>query len=97
MVSYHLRNTEPMLTSPRCCASTRSGKSCRSPAVAGTQRCRMHAGNHSDNHPDASSKDRKFLRHALHVLSPHGHDPDVSYVIERIEGALAAMEEPSES
>ena len=42
--SAHKRNTGPMLTSPRCGARTRSGIGCRSPAVAGKERCRMHGG-----------------------------------------------------
>lgn len=29
---------------PRCHARTRSGKACRSPAVKGQRRCRMHGG-----------------------------------------------------
>lgn len=29
---------------PRCGASTRSGGSCRAPAVKGKKRCRMHGG-----------------------------------------------------
>ncbi len=33
-----------MLASPRCGAKTRSDKPCRSPAVAGKKRCRMHGG-----------------------------------------------------
>ncbi len=33
-----------MLTSPRCGAKTRSGGSCRSAAVRGKSRCRMHGG-----------------------------------------------------
>ena len=44
MTSDHPRNTEPMLLSPRCGAKTRSGMPCRSPAVAGKRRCRMHGG-----------------------------------------------------
>jgi len=36
--------TGPMLASPRCGATTRSGDPCRSPAVRGKQRCRMHGG-----------------------------------------------------
>ena len=44
MNSKHLRNTSAMLSSPRCGARTRSGKPCRSPAVSGKQRCRMHGG-----------------------------------------------------
>jgi hypothetical protein len=38
----HLRNTRPMLASPRCGAKTRSGEPCMSPAVHGKNRCRMH-------------------------------------------------------
>ena len=33
-----------MLESLRCGAKTRSGKPCKSPAVAGKKRCRMHGG-----------------------------------------------------
>jgi hypothetical protein len=40
----HRRNTAPMLSSPRCGARTRSGAPCRSPAVNGKERCRMHGG-----------------------------------------------------
>ena len=38
------RNTGPMLASPRCGANPRSGRPCRSPAVNGKKRCRMHGG-----------------------------------------------------
>lgn len=44
MMSDHQRNTGPMLSSPRCGAKARSGKPCRSPAVEGKVRCRMHGG-----------------------------------------------------
>jgi hypothetical protein len=40
----HARNTSPMLAGPRCGARTRSGGSCRAPAVRGKRRCRMHGG-----------------------------------------------------
>lgn len=33
-----------LANAPRCGARTRSGAVCRSPAVAGRQRCRMHGG-----------------------------------------------------
>jgi glucans biosynthesis protein len=33
-----------MLESPRCGARTRDGDPCRSPAVRGKKRCRMHGG-----------------------------------------------------
>ena len=44
MTGDHPRNTGPMLSSLRCGAKTRSGKPCRSPAVRGKKRCRMHGG-----------------------------------------------------
>ena len=44
MNAAYRRNTGPMLSSPRCGAKTRSGNPCRSPAVSGKKRCRMHGG-----------------------------------------------------
>jgi hypothetical protein len=44
MSGNHPRNTGPMLTSLRCGARTRAGKPCKSPAVTGAMRCRMHGG-----------------------------------------------------
>jgi hypothetical protein len=44
MSGDHKRNIRPMLSSPRCGARTRSGGTCRSPAVGGKSRCRMHGG-----------------------------------------------------
>jgi len=44
LAGSHKRNTTPMLTSPRCGAKTRQGTGCRSPAVRGKKRCRMHGG-----------------------------------------------------
>ena len=42
--SRHKRNTAGMHQSPRCGAKTRSGSPCKSPAVSGKARCRMHGG-----------------------------------------------------
>ena len=44
MTGTHTRNIAPMLSSLRCGARTRSGGSCRSPAIGGKKRCRMHGG-----------------------------------------------------
>jgi hypothetical protein len=44
VTSGHRRNAGPMLSSPRCGATTRAGRPCRSPAVRGKRRCRMHGG-----------------------------------------------------
>jgi len=40
----HRRNVGPMQASRRCGAKTRAGSPCRSPAVGGKARCRMHGG-----------------------------------------------------
>jgi len=58
-VSDHIRNTGPMLASPRCGAKTRSGGSCGSPAVRGKKRCRMHGGAHGSGAPRANQNARK--------------------------------------
>jgi glucans biosynthesis protein len=38
------RSNDALRASPRCGAKTRSGGSCRAPAVHGKARCRMHGG-----------------------------------------------------
>jgi hypothetical protein len=38
------REPEHLRDAAQCGAKTRSGKPCRSPAVAGKRRCRMHGG-----------------------------------------------------
>ena len=53
-MSDHARNTGPMLASPRCGAKTRSGGACRSPAVSGRKRCRMHGGAQGSGAPRAN-------------------------------------------
>ena len=61
-MSDHIRNTGPMLASPRCGAKTRSGGACRSPAVRGKKRCRMHGGGPGSGAPEAN---RNARRHGL--------------------------------
>ena len=58
-MSDHARNTGPMLASPRCGAKTRSGGACRSPAVRGKKRCRMHGGAPGSGAPKANRNARK--------------------------------------
>ena len=58
-MSGHLRNAGPMLASPRCGAKTRSGGACRSPAVHGRKRCRMHGGARGSGAPRANQNARK--------------------------------------
>jgi hypothetical protein len=57
-----------MLASPRCGAKTRCGDACRSPAVSGKKRCRMHGGAPGSGVPRANRNARKhgrFTRDAI--------------------------------
>jgi uncharacterized protein YjcR len=60
----HQRNTGPMLSSLRCGAKTRSGKPCRSPAVSGKKRCRMHGGAPGSGAPRGN---KNALKHGLYT------------------------------
>ena len=67
-MSDHIRNTGPMLASLRCAAKTRSGGLCRSPAVHGKMRCRMHGGAQGSGAPRANQNAHKhglFTRDAI--------------------------------
>ena len=67
-MSDHIRNTGPILASPRCRAKTRSGGACRSPAVHGNKRCRMHGGAQGSGAPRANQNARQhglFTREAI--------------------------------
>ena len=59
MTGVHKRNTGPMLSSLRCGAKTRSGSSCKSPAVRGKKRCRMHGGALGSGAPHGNQNARK--------------------------------------
>jgi hypothetical protein len=64
----HARNTGPMLTGLRCGAKTRSGKPCRSPAVQGKKRCRMHGGAPGSGAPRGNKNAQKhglYTREAI--------------------------------
>ena len=67
-MSNHIRNTGPMLASLRCGAKVRSGGACRSPAVHGKKRCRMHGGAPGSGAPRSNRNARKhglFTRDAI--------------------------------
>src|ERR1700756_4621 len=64
MTGDHPRNTGPMLSSPRCGAKTRSGKPCRSPAVQGRKRCRMHGGAPGSGAPRGN---KNALKHGVYT------------------------------
>ena len=61
-MSNRAPNTGPMLASPRCGAKTRSGGACRSPAVHGKKRCRMHGSAPGSGAPRGNQNAR---RHGL--------------------------------
>ena len=58
-MSDHIRNAGPMLASPHCGAKTRTSGACRSPAVHGNKRCRMHGGARGSGAPKANRNARK--------------------------------------
>ena len=67
-MSDYISNTALMLASPRCGAKTRCGGSCRSSAVLGKRRCRMHGGAQGSGAPRANQNARKhglFNRDAI--------------------------------
>jgi uncharacterized protein YjcR len=70
-MSDHIRNTGPMLASPRCGAKTCSGNACRSPAVHGNKRCRMHGGAPGSGAPRANRNARKHGRFSREALAEH--------------------------
>jgi hypothetical protein len=64
-----LRNTGPMMTSPRCGAKTRNGSLCRSPAVHGKTRCRMHGGAHGSGAPRGNQNALKHGRYTREAIA----------------------------
>jgi uncharacterized protein YjcR len=62
MTGDYQRNTGPMLSSQRCGAKTRSGTSCKSPAVQGKKRCRMHGGAPGSGAP---KQNKNALKHGM--------------------------------
>jgi hypothetical protein len=61
-MSGHAGKTGPMLASPRCGAKIRPGGSCRSPAVRGKRRCRLHGGAPETGAPRGNQNARKHGR-----------------------------------
>jgi uncharacterized protein YjcR len=64
----HSRNTRLMLSSQRCGAKTRSGKPCRSPAVSGKTRCRMHGGAPGSGAPHGNQNALKHGRYTRQAI-----------------------------
>ncbi|MDQ2944379.1 MAG: hypothetical protein M3Y27_00265 [Acidobacteriota bacterium] len=58
-------NPIQLFSAPRCGAKTRRGTPCRSPAVRGKRRCRMHGG----NSPGAPMGNRNAVKHGRYTLA----------------------------
>jgi hypothetical protein len=68
-VGDHARNTGPMKAAARCGAKTRSGGACRSPAVQGKMRCRMHGGATGSGAPKGNSNALKHGRYTREAMA----------------------------
>lgn len=73
MSGSHPRNTGPMLGSPRCGAKTRKGTACKSPAVKGKARCRMHGGAKGSGAPKGNTNALKHGRYTADELAFRKH------------------------
>lgn len=58
-----------MMESLRCGARTRAGGACRSPAVSGRARCRMHGGAQGSGAPSGNQNALKTGLHTAEVLA----------------------------
>ena len=87
-MSDHIRNTGPMLASPRCGAKTRSGDACRSPAVHGKKRCRMHGGALGSGAPRANQNARK---HGLCTRDAIAEQRQIRALLEEARSVLKEM------
>lgn len=99
MSSSHKRNTMPMLVSARCGARTRAGGSCRSPAVKGKWRCRMHGGAKGSGAPQGN---RNAFKHGTYTKAAFAIRAWVRQVgraklVKEIEQASGVIESTMES
>jgi hypothetical protein len=88
MTAAHKRNTRPMLSSLRCGARTRSGGSCRAPAVSGKRRCRMHGGAPGSGAPRGNQNART---HGLYTSEAKAERRRIRALILRSQKALLDM------
>lgn len=66
---------------PRCGAKTRMGTPCRSPAVKGKHRCRMHGG----TSPGAPKGNRNALKHGRYTIARKVERVKVGQTIQELE------------
>ena len=78
---------------PRCGARTRSGAPCRSPAVHGRARCRMHGcGGGRDRPSGAPRGNRNAWRHGFYTAAFRAARRERLAFIRRMEASIAEME-----
>jgi glucans biosynthesis protein len=80
MSGDHADKTAPMMASPRCGARTRAGTSCRSPAVHGKKRCRMHGGAPGSGAPKGN---RNAFKHGRYTKAAIAERRQVRALIRR--------------
>jgi hypothetical protein len=78
-----------MLATARCGAKTRTGGSCRSPAVSGKKRCRMHGGAPGSGAP---KNNRNALKHGLFTRDAIEERKQVQAIIGQSRKLLRGME-----
>jgi uncharacterized protein YjcR len=83
------RNTGPMQLSLRCGAKTRSGKPCRSPAVRGKKRCRMHGGAPGTGAPRGN---QNALKHGLYTREAFEERDQVRALLRQARGLIQKIE-----
>jgi hypothetical protein len=89
MNSDHQRNTGPMLSSQRCGAKTRSGRSCKSPSVHGKKRCRMHGGAPGSGAPPGN---KNALKHGRYTREAFAERKQLSELVRQSRKLLLEIE-----
>jgi hypothetical protein len=90
MAGLHKRNTAPMLGSPRCGAKTRAGTPCRSPAVKGKARCRMHGGAKGSGAPKGN---QNALKHGTYTKTACLERAALRLLIQESEDLIRSLKE----
>lgn len=86
----HVRNTGPMLEAARCGARTRSGTLCKSPAVAGRKRCRMHGGAAGSGAP---ARNQNATKHGCYTAAGREDRKALAQLVLASEATLKDLEE----
>ena len=78
----------PMHLSPRCGARTRGGEPCRSPAVRGKLRCRMHGAR-----AGAPEGNRNALRHGHYTAEAVAERRELRTLLRQARALISGLEE----